>query len=932
MKTKTKIGTTGLKKRALILVSFFIATLAVIFLHNVINPGKKEIITVPDIYAVLIMLVILVIVFFFFFCRFDKLMTKLTAREKQLEAANKRLEAEIKEREAVERELKTHRHHLEDLVSEGTRELEVKSREIEINEEKLRTITCAIQDAIIMVKPGGEVSYWNPSAQRIFGYSIREAAGKNFFNDIVSSGDYRKLTAPAAGNGKKTGQSCDHETDGKIIEIECKRKNGEVFPGEMSISKVEIEFKTHLIILLRDVTRKKEEEMEKRLLQRAVEQSSAAIQITDIDGVITYVNPRFTEITGYTREEVLGKKSSILKSGLTPRRVYRRLWKTITAGKDWQGELYNRKKNGDLYWDSMLISPIKNMQGNITHFLAIKEDVTQRKNIEIELTAAKESAEAASRSKGEFLANMSHEIRTPMNAIIGMTELTLGTELTREQREYLEIVQQASQSLLKLLNDILDFSKVDAGKLILESHPFSLRKIIGNTVKTLAIQAHKKNLEIVYDIDSRVPDQLSGDPGRLRQIIVNLVGNAVKFTEAGEIVLKIDMLEEGIEDKILLHSMVSDTGIGISEDQMSTIFEQFSQADSSTTRKYEGTGLGLAISQRLVELMGGVIWVESPTAFPHFSKGGPGSAFHFTSLFEVNKKPGDIIKPADIYKLKGIPLLVVDDNETNRRFLQEILTRYGMEPEIAGSGRGALETLKKRPVSPSYFKLIILDFRMPDMDGGAVLKAVREELRLKIPVILLTSGVKKEDLGELKNQDASAHLLKPVNTQELMETILDVMGYGIKEDRGKVDFPGEEKEREAKETVPLRILVAEDNAVNQRLIRRLLVKQGHHVDIADNGEEAVDVFMEKAGKPGAQFQMVLMDIQMPVMDGIEATRRIREIDAGVPIIALTAYAMKGDRKKFLSRGMNDYIAKPIENKLLFDVIDKYMPGKGGHSD
>jgi PAS domain S-box-containing protein len=931
MKTKIEIGTTGLKKRALIIVSLLIAFLAVIFLYHIIKSGNKEINHVTEIYVVLITLVVLVTLFLFLFGNFNKLITKLMAREKQLEAANERLEAEIREREAIELELKTHRDHLEDLIAEGTRELEIKSQEIEVNEEKLRTITSAIQDAIVMVNPGGAVSYWNPSARRIFGYSIDEAAGKDFFKDIVPIGDYRKFIASAEDNYKKTGKTGDNKTYGKIIEIECKRKNGEIFPGEMLISKVDIRFKTHLIILLRDVTRRKEEETEKRTLLRAVEQSSAAIEITDIDGVITYVNPRFTEITGYTREEVLGKKSNILKSNLTPREDYKRLWKTITAGKDWHGELYNRKKNGDLYWDSTLISPIKDTRGNITHFVAIKEDVTRRKNIEIELMNAKETAEAASRSKGEFLANMSHEIRTPMNAIIGMTELTLGTDLTREQQEYLEIVQQASHSLLSLLNDILDFSKVDAGKLTLEPGPFSLRKTIGNTVRTLAVQAHKKNLEIVYYIDPQIPDELIGDPGRLRQIIVNLIGNAVKFTEAGEIVLKIDILEESIEEKILLHIMVSDTGIGISTEQINTIFEQFSQVDSSTTRKYEGTGLGLAISQRLVELMGGVIWVESPSTFPHFNKCGPGSTFHFTTLFAVNKKSENIVKPTDISKLKGLPLLVVDDNETNRRFLQDVLTKYGMEPEIAGSGTRALNILKNKPMSPPYFKLIILDFRMPEMDGRAVLKAIRGELQLNIPVILLTSGVNSEDLRELKKQDASAHLLKPINSQELLETILDVLGYGIKEDRRKPGFIEEEEEEEieGKEIVPMRILVAEDNAVNQRLIRRLLVKKGHDVEIANNGKEAVAAFMKKAGNPGDKFQLILMDIQMPVMDGIEAARRIRKIDGNIPIIALTAYAMKGDKRKFLSRGMNDYVSKPIDRRLLFKIIDKYMPEKGG---
>jgi PAS domain S-box-containing protein len=679
--------------------------------------------------------------------------------------------------------------------------------------------------------------------------------------------------------------------------------------------------------LERDVTRRKEDEMEKRILQRAVEQSSAAIEIMDIHGNITYVNPKFTEITGYTWEEVLGKKSNILSGDLSPGEHYKKLWETIKAGKDWHGELHNRKKNGELYWDSTLISPIKDPQGNITHFVAIKEDVTERKNMEMELMKAKEIAEAASRSKGEFLANMSHEIRTPMNAIIGMTELTLATDLTQEQREYLDIVQQASGSLLKLLNDILDLSRVDAGKLILESHLFSLRKAIADTVRPLAVQAHKKDLEIVYYIDSEVPDELVGDSGRLRQVIVNLTGNAIKFTDAGEIVLRIEILERSLDDKIMLHFMVSDTGIGIPEIHRETIFEQFYQADASAARRYGGTGLGLAISRKLVELMGGVLWVESPSTFPHFNKSGPGSTFHFSALFETHPSSEYITKDEDISKLKGLPLLIVDDNETNRRFLQNLLAKYELDPEIAGSGVEALRILKSKPTSPPYFKLIILDYRMPDMDGRAVLQKIREEVGLNIPVILLTSSIKIEELSNLKKQEDFSHLFKPINSQELLETILEVMGYKKRKER-----PGPRSKEggeglEDKDVFPMRILVAEDNTVNQRLIRRLLEKRGHTVNIANDGKEAVDIFIKNAGNPQEKFQMILMDILMPVMDGTEATRRIREVDDKIPIIALTAYAMKGDKGKFLSQGMDDYISKPIEKSRLFEVINKYMPKK-----
>jgi len=851
----------------------------------------------------------LIVVFLILYYSFGKLMRRLVERENQLETVNKGLETKIAERKAIEEKLNKHRGHLEELIAEGIRELERKSREIETNEKKLRTITSSIQDAIVMLDHKGNISFWNDAAERIFGYSRLEIKGKNFFKHIVPTTDYGKFIKSI------------EESYGKTVEMECKRKNGESFPAELGVSEVEIQGKSNVIALLRDITGKKGEETEKRILLRAVEQSSAGIEISDTDGIIQYVNPKFTEITGYEKEEVVGKSRDMLKSDFNPEKKYKHLWETITSGNDWQGELHNKKKNGDLYWELSLISPIKGQDGNITHFVTIKEDISERKNMEDELLSAKESAEAASRSKGEFLANVSHEIRTPMNAIMGMTELALGTKVDEEQREYLETVQQASRSLLKLLNDILDFSKVDADKLILEPAAFSLRKTLGETTRTLAAQAHKKDLELVYCIDSEVPDQLIGDAGRLRQIIVNLIGNSIKFTKQGEIVLKIEVLEEGLEEKVLLHFVVSDTGIGISVDQMEIIFDKFSQADSSTTREYGGTGLGLAISARLIELMGGIIWAESPSTFPHSNKKGPGSTFHFTTLFETNKEPSVLEKQAEIEKLKDLSLLIVDDNETNRKFLQDILSKYGLKPDTAGSGEEAFEILQS-PAVP--FQLLILDYRMPGMDGGTLLKKIRQELKSDIPVILLTSGIKADDLSEFRAAGAAAHLLKPIDSGELLETILVVLGHKPVTDKEKQALIAGEREEEKNENPPLRILVAEDNVINQRLIKRLLEKRGDEVEIARDGKETIEMFIKKAGNPQEKFDLILMDIQMPNMDGVEATRQIRKIHKKIPIIALTAHAMKGDKEKFLSAGMDDYISKPIEKNKLFEIIDTYV--------
>ncbi|HLP58229.1 MAG TPA: PAS domain S-box protein [Candidatus Deferrimicrobium sp.] len=909
------------KKKVIILALFILSALLLISLYPYTNPIPFAVVkTRFFLYQVAVgSLIILIFIIVILYRNFGELMGKVIERDNQIQTINVELEHKISEQKEMQKELDIYRDYLEHYMLEGALEFQAQSQAIEISERKFRSITSSIRDAIIMSDEEGKVSFWNKSAERIFGYSAEEIRGKELHNIIIPHG---KLFENE-NNFELLKKTNDENVLEDIIELEVIRKDGSIFPVEITLSVVNIQQRANTVAVIRDITYRKEAERERRILSSAVEQTSVVIVITNTDGVIEYLNPKFTEITGYSREEVLGKKPNLLRSGIHTEEFYKALWDTITSGKNWCGEFCNKKKSGELYWESSQICPIKDSQGRITHFVAFKEDVTARKQMELELVNAQKAAEAASESKSEFLANMSHELRTPMNAIIGMTELVLDTRITEEQQEYLNMLRQASNSLLNLLNDILDLSKIEAGKLILEPTPFNLRELVGETARTQGLEAHQKNLELIYYIDSDIPEQLIGDMSRLRQIIVNLLHNSIKFTEKGEIVLKIEIMEEMPGDKLKLHFLVSDTGIGIPEDKLHAIFEKFFQADNSITRKYGGSGLGLAITASLVGFMEGNIWAESPATFHHFNKSDPGSTFHFTAVFEIDKSIPAVKRIIDPDKLKGLQLLIVDDNKTNRRFLQEIFLKYGIETVEACSGQETLRLLKEKT-----FQLLILDYQMPEMDGGKVLETLRKEFCLDIPVILISSGIKNEEMDYLKQLGVSAHFLKPVNTRELLESITATMGYEIKITKSqKEPIKKNDKEETRKNLKKAHILVAEDNLINQRLIKRLLEKAGHTVDIANDGREALEKFnwsLKRTSQPGNHYNIILMDIQMPVMDGVQATREIRKQDPYIPIIALTAYAMKGDKSKFLATGMNDYISKPIKKSLLYELVDKYI--------
>jgi two-component system, sensor histidine kinase and response regulator len=693
--------------------------------------------------------------------------------------------------------------------------------------------------------------------------------------------------------------------------VQRRKKNGDLVDVEVHAVPLSLENgEQNVLALYQDISERIEVQRALRESEELFRTVSAAAPIgifyTGASGKILYTNKRWEEMTGRTAQDAM---CSGWADAVHPddRAAVEKLWE---SGFALQVELKDQCRfltpEGHVNWVQWQTRALVGPDGKLQGYVGVVEDITKRRAAEQRLKEAKEAAESASRAKSEFLANMSHEIRTPMNGILGMTELALDTELKPEQREYLGMVRSSAESLLGIINDILDFSKIEAGCIDLECVSFSLPDCVEGVLEPLAIRAQQKGLEITWALLGDIPEFLMGDPTRLRQILINLAGNAIKFTKQGEVSLRAERLlsRDGL---ILIRFSVSDTGIGIPKDKQQQIFDAFSQADSSTTREFGGTGLGLSISARLIQLMKSEIELESAP--------GKGSTFAFTVPFLMATGAPLALPSMAHPPLMNERALVVDDNEINRSLLMHVLPPWGLLTTCAASGVEALELFGKSLEEGVPFSVVLLDQNMPAMDGYEVAGKIRLMAKKVQPVIvILSSGPASIEPERLKELGIDRTLIKPLRRATLYEAIR----HGLK----LPAFPQETCVPLAKteETRGLRVLLVEDNLVNQKLALHLLEKMGHQGTLAINGREAIERFSLNS------FDLALMDIQMPVMGGVEATQKIRDTErksgGHVPIIAMTAHAMAGDAEKYLSAGMDGYVSKPVRAGFLRAEIDR----------
>lgn len=639
------------------------------------------------------------------------------------------------------------------------------------------------------------------------------------------------------------------------------------------------------------------------LLAKVIEQSPISVVITDINGKIEFCNPYFSHLTGYFKEEVFGKNIKNYRSKEINSNKMNEIWSVIESGKTWRQEFHEKKKNGEKYFSKIIIEPIKNDSGIITNYVFINENITELKEKEEQLSKALVLAQESTKAKSMFLANMSHEIRTPMNAIIGMAYLALKTDLTDKQRDYVSKIHNAATSLLGIINDILDFSKIEADKLSLEHIDFSLEEIISNVSNIISPNAYNKGIEFLSYVHSDVPENLVGDPLRLGQIITNLLNNAVKFTEIGQVSISIEKISK-VGNKVELKFKIKDTGIGMKKEEINKLFQPFTQADGSTTRKYGGTGLGLTISKKLLEIMSGDIWVESEY--------GKGSTFIFTAWFEISKtNSNNRIIPDNLNNLR---ILVVDDNLSAREIIGEYLKSMCFRVDLAASGEEAITAVKQSDSEDPY-ALVFMGWQMPDMDGidAAYIIKHNKYIHSGPRIVMITAFESEEIRKKAEKINIDGYLVKPVNQSVLFDLLINIFDKSSKTTSQNKIF----NEVKYKFT-DIRLLLAEDNEINSQIAVELLQDKGFIIDTVSNGKNAVLKANQK------NYDIILMDLQMPDMDGFQATKLIRKNDKKTPIIAMTARTMVEERERCFEEGMNDHISKPIDPELLFNTIYKWL--------
>jgi len=754
--------------------------------------------------------------------------------------------------------------------------------------------------AISIIDDQGQVQGVNPQFERLFGYATEEAVGHDINALIVPKSEMPKASQL---------QRRVRGGDTVVIEVERRRKDGTVIPVRLSGRRVEGSAEGHIFVMYEDISDRRRAQDALTQLASIVETSEDAIIGQTLDGTVVSWNAAAQRMFGYTVGEIQGKHVTVLAPADRAGEVQAILERIRRGDHIEHFETVRVRKDGTPIPVSISISVTRDATGRFSGFSTIARDVREEVATREALRQARDAAERLAHTRSAFLANMSHEIRTPLNAVLGLTELLLDTELSPEQRHSLSLVQVAGETLLTLLNDILDLSKIEAEQVRLESIPFGPTHLVETTIGLLTGRARQKRLELLADIAADVPAMVRGDPTRLRQVLTNLVGNAIKFTESGEIVVSVHATGAR-DDHTLVRFVVRDTGIGIPADKLEAIFEEFGQADESTTRKYGGTGLGLAIARRLVRLMDGDLTVTSAV--------GQGTEFAFSVplLVEASVPPAATL-PGETH-LNGRRVLVVDDSAANRRIVHGMLGAEGLQVTEAADGTAGLDALKRAQENGTPYDLAILDAQMPGLDGFELATAVRAVPALAgTRLLMLTSSGARGDGQRCRDLGINGYLTKPASRTDLIDAVSVVLGMAAAAAPIVVTQHSIAESRRR-----LQILLAEDNVVNQEVAATMLRKRGHDVDVVGDGRAAVDA---AAGK---RYDVVLMDIQMPEMDGFAATHHIRATAAGrdLHIIALTAHALGGEREKCLAQGMNDYLTKPFKAHELFAVVEGRAEG------